>query len=74
MNSYQMVLHRPVETAHVLSKFTWPEGSVRLNLVTHDTYSARSVWSAGRFGLFPASLPKTYPTTIWLFDEVPPPP
>jgi len=29
MNSYQMVLHRPVEPARILSNFTWPEDSVR---------------------------------------------
>jgi hypothetical protein len=26
-HSYEMVLHRPVEPARILSKFTWPEGS-----------------------------------------------
>jgi hypothetical protein len=31
--SHQMVLHRPVETARVLSNFTWPEGFGVSNLV-----------------------------------------
>ena len=56
MNSYQMVLHRPVETARLFSKFSWSAGSSDLNLL-----------KTPYFGSFaPSASPKLSPLTLRL--------